>query len=130
MKVGLSFSRCLRDIFEGTVKFDDVLVIVSRTDVDPHNDNHWNSLWEGHTHGGFSHPEWADYKDSNTDFRKLAIRLYDNGKLHQPRQYNLGNPVRLPYYWLDLVVPVDDLDDLPAVKAVWEQYQILAGLCS
>jgi hypothetical protein len=130
MKVGLSFSRCLRDIFEGTVKFDDVLVIVSRTDVDPHNDNHWNSLWEGYTHGGFSHPEWADYKDSNTDFRKLAIRLYDNGKLHQPRQYNLGNPVRLPYYWLDLVVPVDDLDDLPAVKAVWEQYQILAGLCS
>ena len=48
MKVGLSFSRCLRDIFEGTVKFDDVLVIVSRTDVDPHNDNHWNSLSDVH----------------------------------------------------------------------------------
>ncbi|MDA9373973.1 hypothetical protein N9R43_01190 [bacterium] len=129
MKIGLSFSRCVRDIFEGIVKFDDVLVIVTRTDVDPHNDNHWNALWEGYTQGGFAHPEWSDHKGSNDDFRKLAMRLYDNGKIHQPRQFKLGNPVRLPYYWLDLVVPVDDLEELPALKAVWEQYQILAGLC-
>ena len=31
MKVGLSFSRCLRDIIEGKVEYDNVLVIVSRT---------------------------------------------------------------------------------------------------
>lgn len=129
MKVGLSFSRCLRDIIEGKVEYDNVLVIVSRTDLDPHNDNHWNSIWEGYTTGGYSHPEWKDHKDKNDEFRKLAVRLYDCGKLHQPRQFKLGNPVRLPYYWLDLVVPVDDLEELPAVKAIWEQYQIVAGLC-
>lgn len=129
MKVGLSFSRCMRDLYEGKVDYDDVLVIVSRTDLDPNNDNHWNSIWEGYTTGGISHPEWKDYKDKNHEFRKLAARLYDCGKLHQPRQFKLGNPVRLPYYWLDLVVPVDDLEELPALKAVWEQYQILAGLC-
>ena len=28
MKVGLSFSRCMRDLYEEKVKFDDVLVIV------------------------------------------------------------------------------------------------------
>ena len=129
MKVGLSFSRCLRDIIEGKVEYDNVLVIVSRTNLDPHNDNHWNSIWEGYTTGGYSHPEWKDHKDKNDEFRKLAVRLYDCGKLHQPRQFKLGNPVRLPYYWLDLVVPVDDLEELPAVKAIWEQYQIVAGLC-
>ena len=129
MKVGLSFSRCLRDIIEGKVDYDDVLVIVSRTILDPYNDNHWNSIWEGYTTGGYSHPEWKDHKDKNDEFRKLAVRLYDCGKLHQPRQFKLGNPVRLPYYWLDLVVPVDDLEELPAVKAIWEQYQIVAGLC-
>ena len=129
MKVGLSFSRCLRDIIEGKVDYDDVLVIVSRTILDPYNDNHWNSIWEGYTTGGYSHPEWKDHKDKNDEFRKLAARLYDCGKLHQPRQFKLGNPVRLPYYWLDLVVPVDDLEELPAVKAIWEQYQIVAGLC-
>jgi hypothetical protein len=129
MKVGLSFSRCMRDIYEGKVKFDDVLVIVSRTDINPHNDDHWNSTWEGYSQGGFSHPEWKDHKGESDNFRKLAARLYDNGKLHQPRQFKLGNPVRLPYYWLDLVVPVDDLEELPAVKAIWEQYQIVSGLC-
>lgn len=129
MKVGLSFSRCLRDIIEGKVDYDNVLVIISRTDLDPRNDNHWNSVWEGYTTGGLSHPEWKDHKDKHDEFRKLAVRLYDCGKLHQPRQFKLGNPVRLPYYWLDLVVPVDDLEELPALKAVWEQYQILAGLC-
>lgn len=46
MKVGLSFSRCIRDIVEARVEFDDVLVIVSRTDFDPHNDRHW----EGRAH--------------------------------------------------------------------------------
>ena len=129
MKVGLSFSRCVRDLYEEKVKFDDVLVIVSRTNIDPYNDKHWDSVWEGYTRGGYSHPEWADYKSKSDDFRKLAARLYDNGKLHQPRQFKLGTPVRLPYYWLDLVVPVDDLEELPAVKAIWEQYQIVAGLC-
>jgi hypothetical protein len=129
MKVGLSFSRCMRDLYEEKVKFDDVLVIVSRTNIDPYNDKHWDSVWEGYTRGGYSHPEWSNYKDKSDDFRKLAARLYDNGKLHQPRKFKLGNPVRLPYYWLDLVVPVEDLEELPAVKAIWEQYQIVAGLC-
>ena len=129
MKVGLSFSRCIRDLYEEKVKFDDVLVIVSRTNIDPYNDKHWDSVWEGYTRGGYSHPEWSNYKDKSDDFRKLAARLYDNGKLHQPRKFKLGNPVRLPYYWLDLVVPVEDLEELPAVKAIWEQYQIVAGLC-
>ena len=42
MKIGLSFSRCIRDIVECRVDYDDVLVIVTRTDFDPHNDNHWS----------------------------------------------------------------------------------------
>lgn len=129
MKVGLSFSRCIRDIYDGKVDYDNVMVIIARTDFNPHNDTQWNNIWNGYVFGGFSHPEWSNYKDNYDDFRKLAVRLYDSGKLHQPRQFKHGNPVRLPYYWLDLVVPIDDLEDLPALKAVWEQYQILAGLC-
>ena len=130
MKLGLSFSRCLRDLIDGKVMYDDVLVIIGRSDFDPHNDNHWNDIWYGYTQGGFSHPEWRGYEDRNDEFRRLSARLYDGGKLHQPRQYKLGNPVRLPYYWLDLVVPVEDLEELPAVKQAWEHYQIIANLCS
>ena len=40
MKIGLSLSRCMRDILEERVDIKDVLVIVARTDVDPYNDSH------------------------------------------------------------------------------------------
>ena len=129
MKIGLSLSRCVRDIFQGKVDESEVLVIVARTDIDPHNDNHWNEIWEGYTRGGFSHPEWRDMISENDDVRRLVIRLYDCGKIHQPRQFE-AHPPRLPYYWLDCVVPIEDIEELPAVKAAWEHYQIVANLCS
>ena len=33
MKIGLSYSRCVRDIVDGTVPIDDVLVVISRTEI-------------------------------------------------------------------------------------------------
>ena len=45
MKIGLSYSRCVRDIVDGTVDIDDVLVLITRTDFDPHNDDQWSSIW-------------------------------------------------------------------------------------
>ena len=129
MKIGLSLSRCVRDIFQGKVDESEVLVIITRTDINPHNDNHWNEIWEGYTQGGFSHPEWFDMISDNDDVRRLVIRLYDCGKIHQPRQFN-AHPPRMPYYWLDCVVPIEDIEELPAVKAAWEHYQIVANLCS
>lgn len=129
MKIGLSFSRCLRDIYTGKVNEEDVIVIVTRTDFNPHNDNHWTAIWDGYTNGGLSHPEWYDFKDEHDDFRRMAIRLYDNGKLHQPRQFG-AKPTRLPYYWLDCVVTPEDADEIPAVKEAWEHYLMVANLCS
>jgi hypothetical protein len=38
MKIGLSYSRCVRDIVDGIVDIDDILVVITRTDFDPHND--------------------------------------------------------------------------------------------
>ena len=75
MKLGLSFSRCMRDLIEEKVMYDDVLVIIGRSDFDPHNDNHWNDIWYGYTQGGFSHPEWRGYEDRNDEFRRLAARF-------------------------------------------------------
>ena len=129
MKIGLSFSRCLRDIYTGKVKEEDVLVIIARTDFDPHNDNHWSSIWDGYVYGGLSNPEWWDFKDEHDDFRRMAVRLYDTGKLHQPRKFG-AHPPRLPYYWLDCVVTPEDSENVPAIKQAWEHYQMVANLCS
>jgi len=128
MKVGLSLSRCVRDIFEGRIAYQDVLIVISRTDFDPKNDQHWESLWQGYLHGGVSNPVWHGLDDSETDIRNICIDLYESGKLHQPRQYGSPNRFRADYVWLDTVVSDDDLEHKPAVKKAWEQYRILAGL--
>jgi hypothetical protein len=129
MRIGLSFSRCLADIIRGNVAFDDVLVIIARTDFNPHNDEQWATIWDGY-HGGhfLSMPEWFDFEEEdNAKFQDLAKRLYDTGKLHQPRQFG-AHPRRLPYYWLEANVVPEDLERNPAAKIAWEKYQTLLGL--
>ena len=44
MKIGLSYSRCIRDIIEGKVEIDDILIIIARTDFDPRDDKQWHVL--------------------------------------------------------------------------------------
>ena len=133
MKIGMSFSRCLRDVVEARVDIVDVLVIIARTDFDPHNDLHWNSIWTNYRYGGLSNPEWADAEPNMSDadasavYRNIAIQLYDGGKLHQPRQFGT-TPVRVhsSYIWLD--VELQPQDRTPVQQKAWEQYQILSGL--
>ena len=131
MKVGLSFGRCIRDIVVARVEFDDVLVIVSRTDFDPHNDRHWEGIWNGYRYGGLSNPEWAGAEptlsdeDANDVYRNVTKNLYDNGKLHQPRQFK-AHPRRMPYYWLECFVPPEEMS--PAQQKAWDNYKLITDL--
>ena len=129
MKIGLSYSRCVRDIVDGKVGIDDVLVIVARTDFDPYDDEQWAGIWQGyHQRSGWSNPEWSSYTDEDEiKFRTVSIVLWDEGKLHQPRKFG-AHPHRLPYYWLEASLPTAELESRPAVKKAWEQFQIVAGL--
>jgi len=136
MKIGLSYSRCIRDIVDGKVDINEVLVLIARTDFDPHNDEQWQGIWigygggtdNGHTRGFFSHsnPEWAGYHNEDK-FRSISIMLYDDGKLHQPRKFG-SHPTRMPYYWLEASLPAEELERNPAVQRAWQQFQIIAGL--
>ena len=131
MKIGLSFSRCVRDIAEGVVDINDVLVIISRTDFDPRNDEHWASIWEGYLYGGYSYPEWSGNEDNEEKFRTISIELLETGRLHQPRQFGARVTRRLPIrsdVWLDVILPVTELEKNPAVKDAWETFQTVAGL--
>ncbi len=138
MKIGLSYSRCIRDIVEGKVDIEDVLVIVARTDFDPHDDEQWQGIWQGYGGGtgmqsmrGFlsgSMPEWADYTDEDEDrFRSVSIELWEQGKFHQPRKFG-AHPRRMPYYWLETFLPDNELDNHPAAKKAFEKFQMVAGL--
>lgn len=129
MRIGLSYSRCLRDIIDGNVDFDDVLVIIARTDFNPHNDEQWTQIWSGyHDSHGFSFSEWSSYSaEDESKFRHLSILLYDSGKLHQPRQFGVS-PTRRPEIWLEAVLPHEELENNPMAKKAWEEFQIIAGL--
>jgi hypothetical protein len=136
MKIGLSYSRCVRDIVDGKVNIEDVLVIITRTDFDPHNDEEWTSIWLGYGgstenaySGGFfsqSNPEWAGYMDEDK-FRSVSIELWETGKLHQPRKFG-AHPQRRPEIWLEAVLPSSELETNPAAKDAWDRFQTIAGL--
>ena len=128
MKIGLSYSRCIKDIVEDRVDIDDVLILITRTDFDPHNDEQWRGIWMGYRFG--SNPEWYEYEDADEDrFRSVSIELWETGKLHQPRKFGV-KPARRPEIWLETVLPDSEMMNRPAVKEAWDQFQTLAGLTS
>lgn len=133
MKIGLSYSRCVRDIVDGEVDINDVLVLITRTDFNPHDDEQWAGIWSGYGGGQtfgspFSQPEWMNYPaEDEAKFRAISIELYDTGKMHQPRQFG-AHPRRMPYIWLEAVLPSTELDSNPTLKKAWEGFQTIAGL--
>jgi len=127
MRIGLSYSRCVRDIVDGVVDINDVLVVISRTDFDPRDDEQWAGIWEGYH---WQNPEWANYPDEDESrFREVSIDLWEQGKLHQPRKFGT-RPRRMDYYWMEVSLSSHDIDSNPAVKRAWEQFQIIAGLAN
>jgi hypothetical protein len=129
MKVGQSYSRCVRDIVDGTVSIDDVLVVISRTDFDPHNDEQWSGIWQGYRERhGLSNPEWYGYpEDAESKFRSVSIMLWDDGKLHQPRKFGAGT-YRSREVWLDVIPSDGDSVTNVAVKEAWNTYRVLREL--
>ena len=119
------------DIVEGRVDLNDVLVLITRTDFDPRDDDQWAGIWQGYCHGGMSNPEWSDYdynsKDDENKFRSISIMLWEDGKMHQPRKFG-AHPSRRPEIWLEAVLPSSELKKNPAAKIAWDKFQTVAGL--
>jgi hypothetical protein len=75
-----------------------------------------------------SNPEWFNYPPQDEDrFRSVSIELWETGRLHQPRKFG-AYPKRVPYYWLEAVPTVEDIDKNPTLKKSWEQFQVVSGL--
>lgn len=129
MKIGLSYSRCVLDIVEGRVPMEEVLVIVARTDFDPRDDAQWSGIWAGYSGGAFrgTNSEWSGSQHPQEQFRSVSIDLWETGRLHQPRKFG-WRPQRLPWHWLETVLPDAELESRPAVKEAWDRFKILAGL--
>ena len=122
MKIGLSLSRCVRDIVECHVDIDDVLVLITRTDFDPTVQEQWDSIWVGYIS---YNPEWRGLEHDAV--YAVVMDLWASGRIHQPRKFG-RNPPRRQEFWLETVLPDSELESRPAVKEAWDQFQMLAGL--
>jgi hypothetical protein len=122
MKIGLSLSRCVRDIVEERVDIEDVLILITRTDFDPTVPEQWDSIWDGYTS---MNPEWYDLEHDAV--YAVVMDLWNTGRIHQPRKFGLSPPRRREF-WLETVLPDSELESRPAVKEAWDQFQMLAGL--
>jgi len=133
LKIGLSYSRCVRDIVDGRVDIDDVLVIIARTDFDPNDDTQWQGIWSGYGGGQtlgriFGGHEWMDYSaEHEHKFRQVTIDLWEQGKFHQPRKFG-AHPARRPEFWLEAVLPSEELERNTAAKDAWDKFQMVASL--
>jgi hypothetical protein len=130
MKIGFSYSRCVRDIANGDVDINDVLIIIARTDFDPNNDEQWSSIWSGYRmRSGWSNPEWANCTDADEQrYRDISLELYAQGKLHQPRQFG-AHPRRSSYIWVDTgPIGHEQYQQPEAVQQAWQNYLVLNAL--
>lgn len=120
MKIGFSFGRCVRDIVNGEVSMEDVLVIVTRTDIK--NPEQLMAVVR-------TYLLYPDYLKGCNEQRcyEVARRLWDSGRLHQPRQYN-AHPTHISeaYVWMDVVPTAKDTD--PAVLEAWQGYRMLLAM--
>jgi hypothetical protein len=128
-KIGLSYSRCLRDIVEQTVHPDDVLIIIARTNFDPHDDRDWATVWSSYGRGDsiWAMPAWAGSTHTEDEFRSYTLQLWDDGKIHQPRRFGAYTP-SIEHHWLDTILIAEDIERVPAVKTAWDQFVMIAGL--
>ena len=126
MKVGLSFSLCVRDIITAQVPESDVLVITTGTDFDPHNDQQWGQIYRGYELG------WSVTGHTESEFRDLSTRLYDLGRIHQPRQFDHLNRRNwsqvFGHHWLDLMLIGSELQNNPAALDLWNKFQVVSRL--
>jgi hypothetical protein len=122
--IGTSLGKCVKDILDGTVKEDEVLVIVTNT-MCPTLDRLIDVIKEY-----YYYPPTRAYdmtEHSLADAQIVAQRLYEHGKLHQPRCFaDVYRAHTLKDTWYD-IVPTPSSHN-PSVVDAYSKYRMLATL--
>ena len=133
MKIGTSLGKCVRSILAGEVKEEDVLFIVSNTKCPTLE--HLMGVIEDYyyTYQGAA-GKVAAYdmsKYSLPDACSVAQRLFESGKLHQPRVVATGlygNAHDLKDTWYDIVP--SHTSDSESVREAWNHYTMIRSLAA
>lgn len=134
MKIGTSLGKCVRSILAGEVKEEDVFCIVTNTkcpDLEKLMEVIEQYYYE---YQGRHMPREKAYDMSAYSLEEacaVAQRLFESGKLHQPRVVATGmwgNAHQLRDTWYDIVPsPVTDNE---SVREAWNHYTMIKQLAS
>ena len=133
MKIGTSLGKCVRSILAGEVKEEDVFFIVSNTKC-PDLESLMTVIEDYYYTYQGAMGKVADYdmsKYSLADACAVAQRLYEGGKLHQPRVVGTqiwGNAHDLKDTWYD-IVPSHNSDS-ESVREAWNHYTMIRSLAA
>lgn len=132
MLIGTSLGQCLRDILAGEVPESDVVMIITRTmapDVErflPVIEHYYYGA------GGGSYDLSVDGTKSLDEVKELALRLFNGGKIHQPRCFpNFTGGYVHPGMsfagnWIELAPKT--WNTTPAVLEAYDKYKMLDAL--
>ena len=125
MKIGTSLGKCVKSLLDGDVAYEDVLFIVSNTNGP--DEDRLRGIMEEYYYGA---PR-ADYDMRHhhvDDVVQMAIQLFQDGKLFQPRMFikgGWGNAHKLQDTWYDIMPTVSSSE---AAKNAWDAYVMMSKL--
>ena len=130
--IGTSLGKCLKDLLDGTVMEDDVFVIVTNT-MCPTLDRLMDVVDQYYYERSYV-PAYNLTAHTIEDAQSLAQRLFESGKLHQPRCLmaggQWGNAHSLKDTWYDIIpsAVAGDLADNANIQEAFDRYRALAVL--
>jgi len=135
MLIGNSLGGCLQSLMRGEVSEDEVLMLITRTMGDS-LDKLMKIVEMYHAQGNFGASRPGQYDMSEfplDDVQALATRLYQDGKIHQPRNFGVygGGFIHSGLAqgggcWVE-VNPLG-INTNPIVVDAYEKYKILDAL--
>jgi len=138
MYIGTSLGKCLRSILLGEVSEDDILLIITRT-MAPNMERFIGVVKQYYDEGNFTAHNPYEYDLSVKSWEEveaLATRLYNGGKIHQPRNFVslgsqfMGSQFIHPDLSTDTWVEVSpkSRNTTLAVKQAYDKYKMLDAL--
>lgn len=121
MKIGTKFSECVYDIVTGKVDFEDVLIVFEYGGWNFDHSDDWEACWSYHSEQ--PNGQWHGL-DKDRVWMVIDELLFAR-KIHR---YSLNIEPAWRFPWMEMVIPNDYLDQIPQLKQLWDEYQLLAKL--